>query len=157
MGRREWITRNQWDQLSGQRSNDECHKFLSAKEVSRASELGISRFDDYSMNMRFYPLLILVFLLFCTGCGPKVSQQTIDRVRSEVAEVLGKDPAQIDIAKPLVEQGADDLDIVETVMAVEEAFKIEIPDSAIGEKVDEVGKTLTVQKLAKIVSKQQKK
>ena len=106
---------------------------------------------------RGFPLAILALLLFLTGCGPRPSQQIVDRVRSEVAEILGKDSAQIDIAKPLVEQGADDLDIVETVMAVEEAFNIEIPDSAIGEKPDEVGKTLTVKKLAEIVSKQQKK
>jgi acyl carrier protein len=107
--------------------------------------------------MRIFPLTILSFLLFLAGCGPQPSQQTVDRVRSEVAEILGKDAAQIDVAKPLVEQGADDLDMLEMVMAVEEAFNIEIPESAIGEKVDEVSKTLTVKKLAKIVSKQQKK
>ena len=109
------------------------------------------------MNTRLFPLAVLAFILFCSGCGPQPSQQTVDRVRSEVAEVLGKDPAQIDVVKPLVDQGADDLDIVEMVMAVEEAFNIELPDSAIGEKSGEVGKTLTVQKLAKIVSKLQKR
>jgi acyl carrier protein len=77
-------------------------------------------------------------------------------VRSEVATILKKDSAQIDVAKPLVSQGADELDIVEIVMAIEEVFEIEIPDSAIGEKIGEVSKTLTVQKLAEIVSKQQK-
>jgi acyl carrier protein len=77
-------------------------------------------------------------------------------VRSEVATILKKDSAQIDVAKPLVAQGADELDIVEIVMAVEEAFKVQIPDSAVGENVGEVSKTLTVQKLAEIVVKQQK-
>jgi acyl carrier protein len=112
-----------------------------------------TRLDD----MRIFPSAFLALLLFWSGCGSQPSQQTVDRVRSEVAEILGKDAAQIDVAKPLVEQGADDLDIVEMVMAVEEAFNVEIPDSAIDGNVGEVSKTLTVQKLAKIVSKQQKK
>ena len=55
----------------------------------------------------------------------------MDRVRLEVATILKKDSAQIDATKPLVAHGADELDIVEIVMAVEEAFKVEIPDSAI--------------------------
>ena len=41
-------------------------------------------------------------------------------------------------------------------MAVEEAFKVEIPDSAIGENANEASKTLTVAKLAEIVSGQQR-
>jgi len=82
------------------------------------------------------------------------SENAIDRIRAEVATILKKDSAQIDVTKPLVAQGADELDLVEIVMAVEEAFKIEIPDSAIGENVNEAGKTLTVVKLAEIVAKQ---
>ena len=86
-------------------------------------------------------------------------------MRSEVDTILKKDSAQIDVARPLVAQGADELDVVEIVMAVEEAFKVEIPDSAIGETVrspagydvGELSKTLTVQKLAEIVTRQQKK
>lgn len=79
-------------------------------------------------------------------------EKVVDRVRAEVATILKKDTAQIDITKPLVAQGADELDTVEIVMAVEEAFKVEIPDSAIGENVNEASKTLTVAKLAEIVS-----
>lgn len=80
-------------------------------------------------------------------------EKVVDRIRAEVAAILKKDSARIDVTKPLVAQGADELDIVEIVMAVEEAFKIEIPDSAIGENVNEAGKTLTVVKLAEIVAK----
>jgi hypothetical protein len=36
MGRRKWLSCHQRDKLSGQRSNDEWRKFLSAKEVSHA-------------------------------------------------------------------------------------------------------------------------
>ncbi len=102
------------------------------------------------------PLLMLMLLLsgflFCAGCGSKTVQQPIDRVRSEVAQILNKKPAEIDVAKPLAAQGADELDIVEIVMALEEAFGFEIPDEAIGDNTN----TLTVQKLAEIVSKRQK-
>ena len=79
-------------------------------------------------------------------------EKVVNRVRAEVATILKKDSAQIDVMKPLVVQGADELDLVEIVMAVEEAFKVEIPDSAIGENVSEASKTLTVAKLAEIVS-----
>ena len=108
-----------------------------------------------TMNIRIFSSAILAVLLLC-GCGSQPGQQTVGRVRSEVATILKKDSAQIDVAKPLVAQGADELDIVEIVMAVEEAFKVEIPDSAIGENIGEVSKTLTVQKLAEIVSRQQR-
>ena len=112
------------------------------------------------MNTRIIPLTALAVLLsglfFGGGCGSQISQQTVDRVRSEVATILNKDKAQIDVAKPLAAQGADELDIVEIVMAVEEAFRVEIPDSALGENVSEISKTLTVQRIAEIVSRQQK-
>ena len=92
----------------------------------------------------------------CAGCGSQLPRQTLERVRSEVATILNKDSAQINLTMPLVEQGADELDVVEIVMALEEAFNVEIPDSAIGENAAEVSKTLTVQKLAEIVTRLQK-
>jgi acyl carrier protein len=99
---------------------------------------------------------ILVSLAFWSGCGSPPAPDTVNRVRSEVASILNQDPAQIDVTKPLVAQGADELDIVEIVMAVEEAFEVEIPDSAIGDNVSEVSKKLSVRQLAEIVSRQQK-
>ncbi len=108
------------------------------------------------MNAGIFHSAILAVLLVCAGCGSRPTQQTVDRVRSEVATILKKNSTQIDVAKPLVAQGADELDIVEIVMAVEEAFKVDIPDSAIGENVGEASKTLTVQKLAEIVSREQR-
>jgi len=108
--------------------------------------------------------LALMLCLFLIGCGDSKQNQpaqqqgvsVIDKVRSEVALILGKKADEIDISKPLVALGADELDIVEIVMAVEEAFKVEIPDSVIGEKIGEVSKTLTVEKLAEVVSQQKK-
>ena len=121
----------------------------------------------YGRNVRILASAILVALLWCAGCGSKPASQaqsaaqeqpeaqTVERVRSEAAKILKKEATQIDVAKPLVAQGADELDIVEIVMAVEEAFKVEIPDSAIDDSAAG-GKTLTVQKLAQIVSAQRK-
>jgi acyl carrier protein len=108
------------------------------------------------MNTRILVLTTLAMILLFGGCGRQSDQQTVEKIRSEVATILKKDSAQIDVAKPLVAQGADELDIVEIVLAVEEAFDIEIPDSAIGENLEDVSKTMTVQKLAEIVSKQKK-
>jgi acyl carrier protein len=54
------------------------------------------------------------------------------RVRNIVAEQLGVDLAEIrPDAHILDDLGADSLDVVELVMALEESFDIEIPDAAV--------------------------
>jgi acyl carrier protein len=119
------------------------------------------------MNSRIHASLVLATLLlplFLAGCGrsesvpsaPLNQQQLVESVRSEVAKILKKEASQVEVTKPLAALGADDLDVVEIVTALEEKFKVEIPDSTLGDKPDDVGKTLTVQKLAEIVSKQPK-
>jgi acyl carrier protein len=108
------------------------------------------------MNIRITPMAFFVALLLFVECGSQPAQQTVERVRSEVATILKKDSAKIDVSKPLVAQGADELDIVEIVMALEETFKVKIPDRALGKDVKEISTTLTVQKLAEIVARQQK-
>lgn len=62
------------------------------------------------MTIRIFPLAFLVALLLFAGCGSHPAQQTVERVRSEVAAILKKDAATIDVSKPLVAQGADELD-----------------------------------------------
>ena len=53
------------------------------------------------------------------------------RVKKIVAEQLGANEADIKIEHNFVDDlGADSLDTVELVMALEEAFDIEIPDEA---------------------------
>ena len=52
-----------------------------------------------------------------------------ERVKQIIVEQLGVDESQVDGAASFVEDlGADSLDIVELVMAFEEAFEITIPD-----------------------------
>ena len=52
-----------------------------------------------------------------------------EKVKQIIVEQLGVDEAQVDPSASFVEDlGADSLDIVELVMAFEEAFEIDIPD-----------------------------
>jgi acyl carrier protein len=72
-----------------------------------------------------------------------MSQEILEKVRSIVAEQLSVDAAEV---KPdsnfQNDLGADSLDTVELVMALEEAFDIEIPDEA-AEGIATVGDAVT--------------
>jgi acyl carrier protein len=62
-----------------------------------------------------------------------------DRVKGIVVEQLGVDEAEITPEASFVEDlGADSLDVVELVMALEEEFEMEIPDED-AEKIVTVG------------------
>mmetsp|Transcript_86399 Transcript_86399/g.171546 ORF Transcript_86399/g.171546 Transcript_86399/m.171546 type:complete len:126 (+) Transcript_86399:88-465(+) len=56
------------------------------------------------------------------------SDETMGKIAGVVAEQLGVDKEKVIPAATLTELGADSLDIVETVMALEEAFDVELPD-----------------------------
>ncbi len=58
-------------------------------------------------------------------------QEVFEKVKAIVAEQLGVEPEQVTpTANFTNDLGADSLDTVELVMAMEEAFNIEIPDEA---------------------------
>jgi acyl carrier protein len=62
-----------------------------------------------------------------------------DRVRARVAHQLGVEEETVSAESSFVEDlGADSLDVVELVMALEDEFKIEIPDEQ-AEKIVTVG------------------
>jgi acyl carrier protein len=62
-----------------------------------------------------------------------------DRVRARVAHQLGVEEEKVSPESAFVEDlGADSLDVVELVMALEDEFKIEIPDDQ-AEKIVTVG------------------
>lgn len=56
--------------------------------------------------------------------------QTIEAVRAIVAKQLGVEMARLTDSTSLAELGADDLDLVELVMELEERFSIGIPDTS---------------------------
>merc|ERR1712072_747107 len=58
----------------------------------------------------------------------KASEETFGKLAGIVAEQLGVDEAKVIGTATLTELGADSLDIVETVMALEEGFDVELPD-----------------------------
>jgi acyl carrier protein len=62
-----------------------------------------------------------------------------DKVRAIVAEQLGVQAGEVKLESAFIDDlGADSLDIVELVMAMEEEFGFEIPDEA-AEKIRTVG------------------
>lgn len=62
-----------------------------------------------------------------------------ERVRATIVDQLGVDSGKVKLNSSLVDDlGADSLDIVELVMAMEEEFDLEIPDEE-AEKIKSVG------------------
>lgn len=67
------------------------------------------------------------------------AEQVEQKVKEIIVEQLGVDEAQVDKTASFVDDlGADSLDIVELVMAFEEAFKLDVPDED-AEKLKTVG------------------
>jgi acyl carrier protein len=86
--------------------------------------------------------------------GPTGKEQDMDnieqRVRKIIAEQLGVNEAEIKNESSFVDDlGADSLDTVELVMALEEEFETEIPD-------EEAEKITTVQQAIDFVQARQK-
>jgi acyl carrier protein len=68
-----------------------------------------------------------------------MSEAIVQKVKEIIIEQLGVDAAQVTESARFVEDlSADSLDTVELVMALEEEFKIEIPDED-AEKITSVG------------------
>jgi len=58
---------------------------------------------------------------------------TLEQIQKIVSEQLGVDTEQVKLAASFTKElGADSLDVVELVMAFEEAFDIEIDDESAG-------------------------
>lgn len=71
-----------------------------------------------------------------------MNQAIFDRVKKVVVDQLEVDPENVTAESSFTNDlGADSLDTVELVMALEEEFEIEIPDEA-AEQIDTVGKAV---------------
>ena len=70
------------------------------------------------------------------------AEQVEQKVKQIIVEQLGVDEGQVDKTASFVDDlGADSLDIVELVMAFEEAFGMEVPDED-AEKMKTVGDSI---------------
>lgn len=66
----------------------------------------------------------------------------IDKVKAIIVEQLGVEEEDVKVESSFVDDlGADSLDIVELVMALEEEFELEIPDED-AEKIRTVGEAV---------------
>ena len=66
----------------------------------------------------------------------------LDRLKKVIVEQLGVEETEVTLESSFIEDlGADSLDIVELIMALEEEFDIEIPDED-AEKILTVGDAL---------------
>jgi len=71
-----------------------------------------------------------------------VSSSLFDRVKEIIVEQLGVDPEEVTPEASFVDDlGADSLDIVELIMALEEEFDMQIPDED-AEKIRKVGEAV---------------
>ncbi|BAM51036.1 acyl carrier protein [Synechocystis sp. PCC 6803] len=74
--------------------------------------------------------------------GIVMNQEIFEKVKKIVVEQLEVDPDKVTPDATFAEDlGADSLDTVELVMALEEEFDIEIPDE-VAETIDTVGKAV---------------
>ena len=78
---------------------------------------------------------------------------TEEKIKQIIVEQLGVDEAEVTATASFVDDlGADSLDVVELVMAFEEAFDIEIPDEdaekirTVQEAIDYINKHVQVKK-----------
>lgn len=71
-----------------------------------------------------------------------MASSTFERVKAIIVEQLGVDGDEVTEEASFVEDlGADSLDVVELVMALEEEFNIQIPDEE-AEKIRTVGEAV---------------
>ena len=104
------------------------------------------RFSKY-----FLSALLALAMLACP-LSAQDRDAVVTRVRGELAALLKKEATKLPLDMPVTEFGADDLDIVEWVMAVEEAFHIAIPDDRIVDpKSKKPRKELSISYMAGIV------
>ncbi|OLB21813.1 MAG: acyl carrier protein [Acidobacteriales bacterium 13_2_20CM_55_8] len=77
-------------------------------------------------------------------------KESVEKVKRIIGEQLGVDEGEVTLSASFVDDlGADSLDRVELVMALEEAFDLEIPD-------EEAEKIRTVQDAIDYIEKQAK-
>jgi acyl carrier protein len=126
------------------------------------------------------PLALIIALTFLSGCGynssfqnssPKAesskaslpvsldNENILSSVRNIVAKQLSLDAGAVDVDLPLSKQkaAADELDVVEIIMNIEDTFGIEIKDEEVGTAKGNFQDEVSVRKLADIVARKKKR
>ncbi len=90
-----------------------------------------------------------------TGSEVTSISKTIKKI---IANQLDLDPkdVQMEVALSKQKKPADDLDVVEIILTIEEKYKIELKDEEVGETLEKVRNELTVAKLVKLVAQKTK-
>lgn len=127
------------------------------------------------MNQSKY-LIGIFLLILCavpSGCTRKFQAQSSDQAQqvtgaevTAISETLKKiianqldiDPKDIQVNIPLskLKKPADDLDVVEIILTIEEKYKIELKGEEVGETPEKAGNEMTVEKLEKLVAQKKK-
>ena len=86
-------------------------------------------------------------------------EQILSGIRNIVAKQLNLDASAIDVNVPLSKQkvAADELDVIEIIMSVEETFDIEIKDEEVSNPEGHLKDDLSVRKLVDLVVQKQGK
>lgn len=95
------------------------------------------------------PKLVPILLALISFPALAAPEKVVTRVRSELANQLGKDAASLAVDNPAESFGADELDIIEWVLAVQDAYAVHIPNERIVDKQTKKFRTdLTISDLA---------
>ena len=132
--------------------------------MARPTKVITRRFSPVSLMklarlIKTFSMLCLLSLILQSGCGSATPQrgsesaaehqQIVERIRGIVAKQLDLKVQEVEVEVPLskLKKPADELDVIEIIMNVEDEFSIEIKD-------DEVASgNLSVKALANIVSR----
>ena len=104
--------------------------------------------------MRRSLIVWMAFGLVTVIFGAPDRAAVVERARAELARLLKKEAAKLPVDKPVVELGADDLHIIEWVMALDEAFHVRIrSDNAkvFDQKTKKARKDLSITSMAEVV------
>ena len=106
--------------------------------------------------------LVLILLALISLQAHAAPEKIVARVRAELATQLGKEAASLPVDKPVESLGADELDLLEWVLAVEDAYSVKIPnDKVVDPKSQKPRRNLSISDVADLaqeeISKKAKK
>jgi acyl carrier protein len=124
-------------------------------------------------------IALTITLSFLSGCGNKPQSQTsnlkpegdkptrsvaadseqiLSGIRNIVAKQLSLDASAVDVDAALSKQkvAADELDVIEILMSVEETFGVEIKDEEVIKPEGQFKDDVSVRKLADVVARKKK-